>query len=70
VEKLELFVDIIDRSMEVDEMEEKRFCSVPEDKQQDLFFRVLCSMESAHDDSEDELSDSETESEEEITNGQ
>jgi hypothetical protein len=70
VEKLELFVDIIDRSMEVDEMEEKRFCSVPKDKQQDLFFRVLCLMESAVDDSEDELSDSETENEEEMTNTQ
>ena len=68
VEKLELFVDIIDRSMEEDEIEQKRFCSVPKDKQkEDLFFRVLCLMESVLDekDDSDDVSDlSETDGEE------
>ncbi|XP_028413717.1 uncharacterized protein LOC114536572 [Dendronephthya gigantea] len=47
VKKLELFMDIIDRSLGEDEIEEKRFHSVPREKQQDLCFRVLCLMESA-----------------------
>ena len=68
VKKLELFVDIIERSIEEDEMEQKRFFSVPKDKQkQDLFFRVLCLMESVldYEDDDNDVSDlSETDGEE------
>ena len=61
VEKLDSFLDIMERSMKADEMEEKKFCSVPKEKrQQDLFFRVLCLMESVLDDEEENVSDYET----------
>lgn len=43
--KLQLFLDIVETSLGEDEMEEQKFCSVPEDKQNDLFFRILCLME-------------------------
>ena len=57
VEKLDLFVDIIERSIDADKIEQKRFCSVPKQNRQDLFFRVLCLMESIVDDDEENISD-------------
>jgi hypothetical protein len=59
--KLVIIVDVFERSMEEDEIEENKFCSVPKDKQQDMFFRLLCLMESVLDaedaSSDDEFSD-------------
>ncbi|XP_028399329.1 LOW QUALITY PROTEIN: polycystic kidney disease protein 1-like 2 [Dendronephthya gigantea] len=52
--KLDLFLEIIDQSLGEDKLEEKRFFSVPKDKQQDLFFRVLCLMENILDDDDDD----------------
>ena len=50
--KLETAVEIFERSMVQDEMEEEKLCAVPKDKQQHLFFRVLCLMETVIDESE------------------
>ncbi len=47
---LEIVVDVIERSMRQDEMEENKFFAVPKDQQQDWFFRMLCLMESVLDD--------------------
>ena len=57
--KLDIAVDIIERSMGQDEFEENKFCAVPDDKQQDLFFRLLCLMENLNSEDEDALSDGE-----------
>ncbi len=63
--KLEIVVDIFEESMGQDEIEEEKFLAVPKNKQQDLFFRLLCLMESIlDDDDEGELSDEEFSGEE------
>ena len=55
--KLDIAVDIIEGSIAEDEITEKKFFSVPMDKQQDMFFRLLCFMENIAD--YDDLSDDE-----------
>ena len=66
--KLELIVDIMERSMGEDKIEAKRFCSVPQDKKQDMYFRVLCLMENVlndyeyDDDSDDDGNGNDSES--------
>ena len=64
--KLDIVVDILERSMRQDEIEEEKFCAIPDEKQQDLFFRLLCLMESVLPDDEDVLSDEEFSDEESI----
>ena len=54
-------MEIFERSMDEDEVEQQRFHSVPEEKMQDLYFRVLCLVESTL----DEGSEEETQSDEE-----
>ena len=58
-QKLEIAVDICEESMAQDELEEEKFFSVPEDKQQDFFFRLLCLMETVLDEDEFLSSDEE-----------
>ena len=70
-EKLELLAELMERSIDEEALEEERFLAVPNDKRMDLFFRVLCLMESVlcgDDDDDDEeedegLNDSEYEDE-------
>ena len=54
--KLEIVVDIIEGSMEQDEIELRKICSVPKDKQ-DMFFRILCFIENVDDDEDGYSSD-------------
>ena len=55
--KLDIAADICERSVEQDEIEKEKFCDVPEEKRQDLFFRLLCFMETIDDDDEGSLTD-------------
>ena len=55
--RLDIAVDIIEGSMKEDEIEQKKFFSVPNDRQQDIFFRLLCFMENIAD--YDDMSDDE-----------
>ena len=43
--KLELIANIMEKSMGEDKIEAKRICSIPQDKTQNMYFRVLCLME-------------------------
>ena len=52
-EKLELIADIMEKGLGEDTTEEKRFCSVPQENRQDLFFHVLCLMENVRSDDDD-----------------
>ena len=55
--KFDIALDIFEKSMEQDEIEVEKFCAVPDDKQQDLFFRLLCLMDNLNDDDESTLGD-------------
>ena len=55
--RLDIAVDIIEGSMKEDEIEQQKFFSVPNDRQQDIFFRLLCFMENIAD--YDDMSDDE-----------
>lgn len=57
--KLDILVYVCEKSMEEDEIEENKFCAVPGNKRQDLFFRLLCLMENIHDEEDDFVSDDE-----------
>ncbi|XP_028408590.1 polycystin-2-like isoform X1 [Dendronephthya gigantea] len=60
--KLDILVFVCEKSMEEDELEERKFCTVPEDKKQDMFFRLLCFMENIDDEEDDEYCDWDDES--------
>ena len=50
--RLDLLAEMLEKSIEEDKTEEERFCMVPQDKRQDMYFRVLCLMEDVLSDSE------------------
>ena len=68
VEKLEILLNTMENSIREDKKERRRFRLVPQEKRQDLFFRVLCLMESVLNDDDDD--DDEEEEEEEGDNGE
>ena len=56
-ERLELILYIIGRNIGEDALEVRRFCAVPKDNRKDLFFRVLCLIESVLEDMEEDESE-------------
>ena len=58
VEKLEILLDSMGKSIREEKKERRRFRLVPQEKRQDLFFRILCLMENVLNDEDSDYDES------------